>query len=133
VAFDHTHTEYSYKNIQLFSNQLANALAKRGVTATGKFPGRVAILLPQCVETAVSHIAVFKLGGITIPLFTLFGQDALSLGFSPLRVGRLRRWLKSPQRRAGLMVFKLAPKALEKPDGQTLSRHMRLQLPLLLE
>jgi acetyl-CoA synthetase len=77
VGFDHTHKEYSYKDIQLFSNQLANALAKRGVTVTDKYPDRVAILLPQCVETAVSHIAVFKLGGITIPLFTLFGQDAL--------------------------------------------------------
>jgi len=34
-------------------------------------------LLPQCVETAVAHIAVFKLGAISLPLFTLFGQDAL--------------------------------------------------------
>jgi acetyl-CoA synthetase len=77
VGYDHTHKEYSYKDIQLFSNQLANALATRGIATTDQYPDRVAILLPQCVETAVSHIAVFKLGGISIPLFTLFGQEAL--------------------------------------------------------
>jgi acetyl-CoA synthetase len=77
VGFDHTHKEYSYKDIQLFSNQLANALIRKGITTNNQWPDRVAILLPQCVETAVSHIAVFKLGGISIPLFTLFGQDAL--------------------------------------------------------
>jgi len=77
VGTDNTSTEYSYKDLQLLSNQLANALTRRGVTTTGQYPDRVAILLPQCVETAVSHIAVFKLGGISIPLFTLFGLDAL--------------------------------------------------------
>ena len=37
---------------------------------------RLAILFPQCPETAISHIAVYKAGGIAIPLFTLFGPDA---------------------------------------------------------
>ena len=35
------------------------------------------ILLPQCPETAIAHVAIYKLGGIAIPLFTLFGPDAL--------------------------------------------------------
>ena len=38
---------------------------------------RVAILLPQCPETAITHIATYKIGGIAVPLFTLFGPDAL--------------------------------------------------------
>jgi acetyl-CoA synthetase len=37
----------------------------------------VGILLPQCPETAIDHVAIYKLGGIAIPLFTLFGPDAL--------------------------------------------------------
>lgn len=77
VGPDHTCTEYSYQNVQAFSNQLAHALVRKGISSTNQFPDRVAILLPQCVETAVSHIAIFKLGGISIPLFTLFGQEAL--------------------------------------------------------
>jgi acetyl-CoA synthetase len=39
---------------------------------------RVGILLPQTAETAYAHIAVYKLGGIAIPLFTLFGAEALA-------------------------------------------------------
>ncbi len=65
--------EYSYGQLQKLSNQLANALIGLGV----KKGYRTAVLLPQTVETALSHIATFKLGGISIPLFTLFGIDAL--------------------------------------------------------
>lgn len=68
---------YNYEQLQSLSNQLANALQTRGVSSDAAYPDRVGILLPQCVETAVSHIAVFKLGAISIPLFTLFGQEAL--------------------------------------------------------
>ncbi len=38
---------------------------------------RIGVLLPQSCETAYSHIAAFKIGAISIPLFTLFGADAL--------------------------------------------------------
>jgi acetyl-CoA synthetase len=38
----------------------------------------VGILLPQGPETAISHIGLYKLGAIAIPLFTLFGTDALA-------------------------------------------------------
>ena len=64
---------YSYADLRRLSNQLANLLVSRGVQ-----PGdRVGVLLPQRLETAVSHIAALKLGAITIPLFTLFGEEAL--------------------------------------------------------
>ena len=39
-------------------------------------------MLPQCPETAISHIAAYKLGAIAIPLFTLFGTDALEYRLS---------------------------------------------------
>ncbi len=64
---------YSYADLRRLSNQLANLLKSRGVQ-----PGdRIGVLLPQCPETAYAHIAALKLGSITIPLFTLFGEEAL--------------------------------------------------------
>ena len=64
---------YSFDDISALSNRFANVLA-----ADGLQPGdRLAILLPQAVETGVAHIAAWKSGLISIPLFTLFGPDAL--------------------------------------------------------
>src|SRR5436305_12014042 len=63
----------SFAELRALSNQLSNALRAVGV-ARGD---RVAILLPQAPETAYAHIAVYKLGAIALPLFTLFGPDAL--------------------------------------------------------
>jgi acetyl-CoA synthetase len=64
---------YSFDQLKRWSDQLALALRARGVG-----PGdRVGILLPQALETALSHLAVYKLGAIAVPLFTLFGTDAL--------------------------------------------------------
>jgi acetyl-CoA synthetase len=55
------------------SNRLANALRASGVRAGD----RVAIVLPQRIETAIAHIAVYKLGAIAVPLSILFGPEAL--------------------------------------------------------
>src|SRR3546814_11072073 len=55
------------------SNRLANLFL-----ALGAKPGdRIGILLPQAPETAYAHIAAYKIGCIAIPLFTLFGAEAL--------------------------------------------------------
>ncbi|MEM6825560.1 MAG: AMP-binding protein, partial [Pseudomonadota bacterium] len=35
------------------------------------------ILLPQCAEVLITHFAVMKLGAVVLPLFTLFGVEAL--------------------------------------------------------
>ncbi|HYD99395.1 MAG TPA: acyl-CoA synthetase, partial [Alphaproteobacteria bacterium] len=51
----------------------ANVLAAHGLERGD----RIGILLPQAVETAVSHVAAYKAGLIAVPLFTLFGADAL--------------------------------------------------------
>ena len=62
------------------SNKLANALVRlglRGLDQTNEVGDRIGILLPQCLETAISHIAIWKMGCVSLPLFTLFGQDAL--------------------------------------------------------
>ncbi len=65
--------KYTFWELKRFSNQFANALKASGLNAGD----RVGILLPQCPETAIAHIATYKIGGIAIPLFTLFGTDAL--------------------------------------------------------
>ena len=65
--------KYTFWDLKKLSNKLANALRAFGIDRRD----RVGILLPQCPETAISHIAVYKIGAIAIPLFTLFGTDAL--------------------------------------------------------
>jgi acetyl-CoA synthetase len=74
VGTDGAVEEVSYGALRDASNRLANALAARGIG-----PGdRVAILLPQGPAVAVSHIAIYKLGAIALPLAMLFGVDAIS-------------------------------------------------------
>lgn len=65
--------EVTFAELRASTNRLANLLRKDGVS-----PGsRVGVLLPQCVDTAIAHIATYKLGAIAVPLSTLFGPDAL--------------------------------------------------------
>ncbi len=72
-----TATTTTFAALKARSNQLANALAARGVGCHGAVGDRIGVLLPQCVETALGHIASAKMGCVSIPLFTLFGVDAL--------------------------------------------------------
>ena len=64
----------SFAQMKERSDRLANALegigARRG--------DRVGICLPQRLETAISHIAISKIGGIAMPLSILFGPEALA-------------------------------------------------------
>lgn len=71
---DQGETRYTFGELRTLSNRLANLLRGSGI-AQGD---RVAILLPQAPETAIGHIATHKLGAISIPLFTLFGEEALA-------------------------------------------------------
>ena len=64
---------YTFWELKRLSNRLANAFRHHGIGRGD----RVGILLPQLPETAISHIALYKLGAIAIPLFSLFGTDAL--------------------------------------------------------
>lgn len=64
---------YSFGQVHRYANQVANLLAAHGVMAGD----RVAVILPQGIEVAISHIGAFKRGAISAPMFTLFGDDAL--------------------------------------------------------
>jgi len=70
--------KYTFWQIKRLSNQFANTLKAFGIGAGD----RLGILLPQCPETGIAHIAAYKIGGIAIPLFTLFGPDALEYRLS---------------------------------------------------
>ena len=65
--------EFRFDEISALSNRLANVLVAHGV----RRGDRVAILLPQRHETAIAHVAAWKAGMISVPLFTLFGEEAL--------------------------------------------------------
>jgi acetyl-CoA synthetase len=63
----------TFRALAQMSNRLANRLVALGVR-----PGdRVGVLAPQRVETAAAHAAIYKAGAVAVPLFTLFGLDAL--------------------------------------------------------
>jgi len=78
VALLHEHAAGSverltFAQLRAASNRAANVLRAQGVAAGG----RVAILLGQLPQTVIMHIAVYKAGAIAVPLFSLFGPDAL--------------------------------------------------------
>lgn len=65
--------KYSFWELKNLSNQLANTLKAKGV----KRGDRVGILLPPSPETLLSHIAIYKLAAIAVPLLPLFGPEAI--------------------------------------------------------
>ena len=65
--------EYSFNQLREQSNRLANGLKGLGIDRGD----RVGIVLSQRPETALTHLAAYKLGAIAVPLFCLFGPDAL--------------------------------------------------------
>jgi acetyl-CoA synthetase len=64
---------YTFDDLKNASNRLANSFARAGLHRGD----RIGIFLAQGPETAIAHLAAYKLGAIAVPLFTLFGADAL--------------------------------------------------------
>jgi acetyl-CoA synthetase len=64
---------FTFGQIKSLSDRFANALIGLGVGSGD----RVAIILPQRVETGVTHLAVYKIGAVALPLSILFGPDAV--------------------------------------------------------
>jgi acetyl-CoA synthetase len=65
--------EYTFADVSRLSNQTANLMLSAGLTRSD----RIAVLLPQMPETAIAHVAIYKIGAIAVPLFSLFGTEAL--------------------------------------------------------
>ncbi|MEZ5778425.1 MAG: AMP-binding protein [Paracoccaceae bacterium] len=64
---------WSYGELKSTSDRLANAFAAGGV----RRGDTVAVLLPQGAPVLITHFAAMKVGAVVLPLFTLFGPDAL--------------------------------------------------------
>ncbi len=67
-------SRHSFDELERRSNRLANALAALGL----RRGDRLGILLGQSAETALAHLAAYKTGAVALPLFTLFGEEALA-------------------------------------------------------
>jgi acetyl-CoA synthetase len=89
IAFDDLHRR---------ACRLANVLAAHGI-ARGD---RVGVLLPQCPEAAVAHLAAYRMGAIAVPLFLLFGEDALEYRLSDCAAAALITDETGMQKLAGI-------------------------------
>ncbi|HWK85820.1 MAG TPA: AMP-binding protein [Caldimonas sp.] len=65
--------DFTYAELGDHADRLAIALRRLGVGRGD----RVAIVMPQRFETAVAHIALYRLGAVAMPLSMLFGPEAL--------------------------------------------------------
>jgi acetyl-CoA synthetase len=65
--------DWSYGQVKAASDALASSFRARGLGRGD----RVAVLLAQCPEVLITHFAAMKLGAVGLPLFTLFGEEAL--------------------------------------------------------
>ena len=74
VAADGARRDWSYGELKDASDRLAASFAGRGL----RRGDRVAVLLGQGPEVLITHFAAHKLGAVVLPLFTLFGPDALA-------------------------------------------------------
>src|ERR1700755_3291173 len=63
----------SFDALGSFSSRFANVLKADGLSRGD----RVAVFLSQSLELPVAHLAAFRSGLVSVPLFTLFGEDAL--------------------------------------------------------
>ncbi len=63
----------SFDELHAYSSRFAHVLKADGL-AQGD---RVAVFLSQSLELPIVHLAAFRAGLVSVPLFTLFGEDAL--------------------------------------------------------
>jgi acetyl-CoA synthetase len=64
---------YTYTDIKIYSNVFARFLCDMGIVAGD----RVCIFMDRIPELYISFLGILKMGGITQPLFSAFGEDAL--------------------------------------------------------
>ena len=66
-------TRTSFDEMRELSSRFANVLKADGLSRGD----RVAVFLSQSLELPIVHLAAFRSGLVSVPLFTLFGEDAL--------------------------------------------------------
>src|SRR5438876_8937990 len=78
VDEDGATTRTSFDEVAEMSRRFANVLKADGLVRGD----RVAVFLSQSLELPIAHLAAFRSGMISIPLFALFGEDALEFRLS---------------------------------------------------
>src|SRR6267154_4275708 len=78
VDEDGSATRHSFDEISGFSRRFADVLKADGLVRGD----RVAVFLSQSLELPIAHMAAFRSGLVSIPLFALFGEDALEYRLS---------------------------------------------------
>src|SRR3984893_9283603 len=68
----------SFDDVSDMSRRFANVLKADGLVRGD----RVAVFLSQSLELPIVHMAAFRAGLVSIPLFALFGEDALEFRLS---------------------------------------------------
>ncbi len=63
----------SYGGLAARSSRLANAFAAHGIGRGD----RIAVFLPQTADVAVTHMAIYRLGAVAVPLASVFGFEAI--------------------------------------------------------
>ncbi len=78
VNADGARRDWSFGEVLATANRLANGLKSLGAVRSD----RVGILLAQSAACALSHLAAYRAGLIAVPLFSLFGPEALEYRLS---------------------------------------------------
>ena len=78
VNADGARRDWSFGEVLATANRLANGLNSLGAVRGD----RVGILLSQSAACALSHLAAYRAGLIAVPLFSLFGPEALEYRLS---------------------------------------------------
>jgi acetyl-CoA synthetase len=69
---------WTFGQLLAASSRLANALAAQGIDKGD----RVGVFLSQGAELTICHLAGYRMGAVVLPLFTLFGEEALEFRLS---------------------------------------------------
>jgi len=64
---------WTFGQLLATSSRLANALSAHGIHRGD----RVGVFLSQGAELTLCHLAGYRMGAVVLPLFTLFGEEAL--------------------------------------------------------
>ena len=105
---------HTYRDIAQAAVSLAFYLRAQGL----REGDRIGVLRSQDLWTAAAHIAIWKLGAISIPLFKLFGPEALS---ARLLDAGAKAVIVDQEGHAGLDnldVLQILPEEIEKSDAR---------------
>jgi len=75
---DGTVRNWTFGELLAGSSRLANALQAKGI----RKGDRVGVFLSQGAELTLCHLAGYRMGAVVLPLFTLFGEEAVEYRLS---------------------------------------------------